>query len=102
MKDRAILTLDTTGPALHKRGYRKLVTEAPLKETMASALPQLSRWGPHRPLYDPCRGSGTILIEAAMMAWNIAPGLRRSFPSEHWDIIGTTSGRMRARKLLTL
>lgn len=88
LKDRAILTLDTTGPALHKRGYRKLVTEAPLKETMASALLQLSRWGAHRPLYDPCCGSGTILIEAAMMAWNIAPGLRRSFPSEHWDIIG--------------
>ncbi|KOR90472.1 THUMP domain-containing class I SAM-dependent RNA methyltransferase [Paenibacillus solani] len=88
LKDRALLTLDTTGPALHKRGYRKLVTEAPLKETMASALLQLSRWGPHRPLYDPCCGSGTILIEAAMMAWNIAPGLRRSFPSEQWDIIG--------------
>lgn len=89
LKDRALLTLDTTGPALHKRGYRKLVTEAPLKETMAAALIQLSRWGGHRPLYDPFCGSGTILIEAAMMAWNVAPGLRRSFPSEHWDIIGS-------------
>ncbi|OZB96736.1 class I SAM-dependent RNA methyltransferase [Paenibacillus sp. XY044] len=87
LKDVALLTLDTTGPALHKRGYRKLVTEAPLKETMAAALLQLSRWNPSRPLYDPCCGSGTILIEAALLGWNIAPGLRRSFPSEHWPII---------------
>ncbi|MCJ8010345.1 class I SAM-dependent RNA methyltransferase [Paenibacillus sp. KQZ6P-2] len=86
-KDVALLTLDTTGPALHKRGYRKLVTEAPIKETMAAALLQLSRWNASRPLYDPCCGSGTFLIEAAMMGWNIAPGLRRSFPSEHWRII---------------
>lgn len=86
-KDVALLTLDTTGPALHKRGYRKLVTEAPIKETMAAAMLQLSRWSVSRPLYDPFCGSGTILIEAAMMGWNIAPGLRRSFPSEHWRII---------------
>lgn len=86
-KDMALLTLDTTGPALHKRGYRKLVTEAPIKETMAAAMLQLSRWNASRPLYDPCCGSGTILIEAALMGWNIAPGLRRSFPSEHWRII---------------
>ncbi|MEK4357012.1 class I SAM-dependent RNA methyltransferase [Paenibacillus sp. FSL M7-1455] len=86
-KDVALLTLDTTGPALHKRGYRKLVTEAPIKETMAAAMLQLSRWNVSRPLYDPFCGSGTILIEAAMMGWNIAPGLRRSFPSEHWRII---------------
>lgn len=86
-KDVALLTLDTTGPALHKRGYRKLVTEAPIKETMAAAMLQLSRWNASRPLYDPCCGSGTFLIEAAMMGWNIAPGLRRSFPSEHWRII---------------
>ncbi|MEK5641367.1 THUMP domain-containing class I SAM-dependent RNA methyltransferase [Paenibacillus cellulositrophicus] len=87
LKDVALLTLDTTGPALHKRGYRKLVTEAPLKETMAAALLQISRWNPSRPLYDPCCGSGTILIEAALLGWNIAPGLRRSFPSEHWPAI---------------
>lgn len=86
-KDMALLTLDTTGPALHKRGYRKLVTEAPIKETMAAAMLQLSRWNASRPLYDPCCGSGTILIEAALMGWNIAPGLRRSFPSEHWRVI---------------
>lgn len=87
LNDIALITLDTTGPALHKRGYRKLITEAPLKETMAAAMLQLSRWNGSRPLYDPCCGSGTLLIEAAMMAWNIAPGLRRSFPSEQWPVI---------------
>ncbi|MEO3944151.1 class I SAM-dependent RNA methyltransferase [Gorillibacterium sp. CAU 1737] len=84
LNDRALLTLDTTGPSLHKRGYRKLVTEAPLKETMAAALIQLSRWRPDRPLYDPFCGSGTIPVEAALMGWNIAPGLRRHFSAESW------------------
>jgi putative N6-adenine-specific DNA methylase len=87
LNDKALLTLDTTGPGLHKRGYRKLVTEAPLKETMAAAILQLSRWAPHRPLYDPFCGSGTFLVEAAMMGWNVAPGLRRSFNSEHWPLV---------------
>ncbi|WP_068619730.1 THUMP domain-containing class I SAM-dependent RNA methyltransferase [Paenibacillus tuaregi] len=87
LNDKALLTLDTTGPGLHKRGYRKHATEAPLKETLAAALILLSRWGPHRPLYDPCCGSGTIPIEAAMIGWNIAPGLRRSFNSENWPVI---------------
>jgi len=82
--DVATLTLDTSGYGLHKRGYRKLVTEAPLKETMAAALVLLSRWRAERPLLDPFCGSGTILIEAAMIAWNIAPGLRRSFAAEAW------------------
>lgn len=67
LNDIATLTLDTTGPGLHKRGYRKLVTEAPLKETMAAALVLLSRWQVERPLYDPFCGSGTIPIEAAMI-----------------------------------
>jgi len=87
LNDIATLTIDTTGPSLHKRGYRKLVTEAPLKETMAAAMILLSRWRVERPLYDPFCGSGTIPIEAAMIGWNIAPGLRRSFPSEEWDNI---------------
>src|SRR5690625_4896750 len=64
--DIALLTLDTTGASLHKRGYRKQVTEAPLKETMAAALIYLSRWQVERPLLDPFCGSGTIPIEAAM------------------------------------
>lgn len=93
LNDIALITLDTTGPALHKRGYRKQATEAPIKETMAAALIQLSRWNGSRPLHDPCCGSGTILIEAAMIAWNIAPGMRRSFPSEHWPVIGENRWR---------
>ncbi|AQR78010.1 class I SAM-dependent RNA methyltransferase [Paenibacillus larvae] len=87
LKDVATLTLDTTGAGLHKRGYRKLVTEAPLKETMAAAMVLLSRWRAERPLYDPFCGSGTIPIEAAMIGWNIAPGLRRSFTSEAWEAV---------------
>lgn len=89
LNDMALLTLDTTGPALHKRGYRKVATEAPLKETMAAALILLSRWNqnPSRPFYDPCCGSGTLPIEAALIAWNIAPGLRRSFNAESWPEI---------------
>ncbi|MCS7460200.1 class I SAM-dependent RNA methyltransferase [Paenibacillus doosanensis] len=87
LNDVATLTLDTTGAGLHKRGYRKLVTEAPLKETMAAALVLLSRWQPERPLYDPFCGSGTIPIEAAMIGWNLAPGLRRSFAAEAWPVV---------------
>ncbi|TVX92523.1 THUMP domain-containing class I SAM-dependent RNA methyltransferase [Paenibacillus agilis] len=87
LNDIATITLDTTGASLHKRGYRKLAGKAPLKETMAAALILLSRWNPSRPLVDPCCGTGTLLIEAAMIGWNVAPGLRRSFPSEHWPLI---------------
>ncbi|AEI40131.1 THUMP domain-containing class I SAM-dependent RNA methyltransferase [Paenibacillus mucilaginosus] len=87
LNDIATITLDTTGPGLHKRGYRKLVTEAPLKETMAAAMVLLSRWQAERPLYDPFCGSGTIPVEAAMIGWNIAPGLRRTFNSEGWPVI---------------
>lgn len=87
LHDEALLTIDTSGSGLHKRGYRKAATEAPMRETMASAIVQLSRWTPDRPFYDPFCGSGTLLIEAAMQGWNIAPGLRRSFDAEAWDII---------------
>jgi putative N6-adenine-specific DNA methylase len=86
MDDVATITLDTTGASLHKRGYRKLVTEAPIKETMAAAMLLLSRWTPNRPLYDPFCGSGTIPIEAAMIGLNMAPGLNRAFPAEHWSV----------------
>ncbi|RIV19647.1 class I SAM-dependent RNA methyltransferase [Alicyclobacillaceae bacterium I2511] len=83
-KDEAMLTVDTSGAALHKRGYRQLSVTAPIKETLAAALVQLSRWQAHRPFADPMCGSGTIAIEAAMLAQNAAPGLRRMFDSEHW------------------
>lgn len=87
LKDIVTLTIDTTGPGLHKRGYRELAGEAPLKETLAAALVLLSKWEPSRVLADPLCGSGTIAIEAAMIGRNIAPGLNRSFVSEQWDII---------------
>ena len=86
-KDMATVTLDTTGPGLNKRGYRRLIGKAPLKETMAAAMVNLSFWNPDRILVDPCCGSGTIPIEAAMIAKNIAPGLSRSFASEEWDAV---------------
>jgi putative N6-adenine-specific DNA methylase len=84
LKDEVLLTIDTSGVGLHKRGYRKLSAIAPIKETLAAALILLSRWEPHRPFADPLCGSGTIAIEAALMARNIAPGLHRSFVSEAW------------------
>ncbi|MDP6553062.1 MAG: bifunctional 23S rRNA (guanine(2069)-N(7))-methyltransferase RlmK/23S rRNA (guanine(2445)-N(2))-methyltransferase RlmL [Pirellulaceae bacterium] len=83
----ATLTIDTTGPSLHKRGYRQFAATAPLKETMAAALIQLSFWRPERTLIDPFCGSGTIPIEAAMIGRNIAPGLNRSFAAEEWPDI---------------
>jgi len=87
LKDVATLTIDTTGSGLHKRGYRIQAGEAPLKETMASGLVQLSFWHPERRLIDPFCGSGTILIEAAMAGRNIAPGLLKKFDSEQWDVL---------------
>lgn len=88
LKDRATLTIDTSGKGLHHRGYRLQTVEAPMKETLAAGLVQLSFWRPDRLLLDPFCGSGTIAIEAAMIAKNIAPGLGRSFASEQWDNIG--------------
>ena len=88
LKDIATLTIDTTGnEGLHKRGYRVSNVEAPIKETLAAALLQISYWQKGRILYDPCCGSGTFAIEAAMMAKNIAPGLNRSFASCAWSQI---------------
>ncbi len=87
LNDIATLTIDTSGPGLHKRGYRLQQGEAPLKETLAAAMVNISRWKPDRPFADPFCGSGTIAIEAAMVAGNIAPGLKRSFVSEDWPFI---------------
>lgn len=89
-KDVALLTIDTSGSGLHKRGYRTWAGEAPLKETLAAALVQLSFWNKDRLLIDPMCGSGTILIEAALLARNIAPGLRRTFAAEGWPGIDQT------------
>ena len=87
LKDRVTVTLDTTGPSLHKRGYRQSAVAAPIKETLAAAMIQLSFWKPDRILVDPCCGSGTIPIEAAMIGRNIAPGLSRHFAAEEWEAI---------------
>lgn len=87
LKDRVTVTADTSGAGLHKRGYRVSNVAAPIKETLAAAMIQLSFWKPGRLLVDPCCGSGTIPIEAAMIGRNIAPGLNRSFACESWDLI---------------
>lgn len=87
LKDEAMLLLDTSGDALHKRGYRAEQGAAPLKETMAAALILLSNWKGEVPLIDPVCGSGTLAIEAAMIAQNIAPGFNRDFDAENWSWI---------------
>lgn len=84
MKDEVTVALDTTGDSLHKRGYRKLESKAPIAENLAAALIMLTPWNGSRILVDPFCGSGTIPIEAAMMAANIAPGMNRSFTAESW------------------
>lgn len=85
MKDEVTVGLDTTGESLHKRGYRKLVAKAPIAENLAAALIMLTPWHEGRILVDPFCGSGTIPIEAAMMAANMAPGMNRSFLSQQWE-----------------
>jgi putative N6-adenine-specific DNA methylase len=83
-KDKVTLSIDTTGDALHKRGYREKANKAPIRETLAAAIMSLVPWKPGRLLVDPMCGSGTILIEAAMKGINMAPGLNREFISEKW------------------
>lgn len=83
-KDHVILTLDTTGDSLFKRGYRKAKGGAPLKENMAAALVLLAHWFTDNPFVDPVCGSGTIPIEAALIGRNIAPGFNRDFICEKW------------------
>ena len=87
LKDRFIMMMDTSGDGLHKRGYRVKDVPAPIKETLASALVQLSFYRADKQLVDTCCGSGTIPIEAVMIERNIAPGLGRAFASEKWDVI---------------
>ena len=84
----ASVFMDTTGPGLHKRGYRTGTGQAALKETLAAGLVYLSRWRPGTPFVDPFCGSGTIAIEAAMIGRNVAPGMKRRFASEQWKFIG--------------
>ncbi|MBQ0135787.1 MAG: class I SAM-dependent RNA methyltransferase [Oscillospiraceae bacterium] len=84
MNDEVTVVIDTSGSGLHKRGYRPVANDAPIKETLAASLCTLARLRPYHTLYDPMCGSGTILIEGAMKVLNIAPGLNRTFAAEGW------------------
>ncbi|MEG2452164.1 MAG: class I SAM-dependent RNA methyltransferase [Clostridium sp.] len=84
-KDQVTVALDTSGESLHRRGYRQLTSKAPITETLAAALILLTPWNKDRILVDPFCGSGTFVIEAAMIAANMAPGMNRSFLSEEWS-----------------
>lgn len=103
MKDRVTMMIDTSGEGLHKRGYRRNSNDAPLKETLAAAMCDLARIYPDTKLFDPFCGSGTILIESALMAKNIAPGLRRFFAAERFDFLDSKiwqEERTRAQDLI--
>lgn len=84
LKNEVTVSLDTTGESLHKRGYRKLTARAPIAENLAAALIQLTPWRGDRILVDPFCGSGTIPIEAAMIAANMAPGMNRNYTAQSW------------------
>lgn len=103
LKNTVTMMIDTSGEGLHKRGYRRNSNDAPIKETLAAAMCDLARIYPDTKLYDPFCGSGTILIEAALMAANIAPGIRRSFAAERFGFIPQkvwSDERTRARDLI--
>ena len=87
LENEATIAMDTSGVGLGKRGYRSLAGAAQLRETLAAALVELSYWKPERPLMDPFCGTGTIVIEAAMIGRNLAPGRNREFAAEHWGAI---------------
>ena len=87
MKDEVTIMLDTSGRGLHKRGYRPVGNDAPIRETLAAAMCRLSQLRHYHTMYDPCCGSGTILIEGAMLANNIAPGINRNFDVDRWGFV---------------
>ena len=87
IKDEVCIMLDTSGASLHKRGYRPASNDAPIRETLAAAMCSLSKLRHYHTLYDPCCGSGTILIEGALLANNIAPGINRGFSFERWGLV---------------
>ena len=102
MKNQVSLFIDTSGRGLHKRGYRPDANAAPLKETLAASLCQISRLRHYHTLYDPMCGSGTILIEGALMALNIAPGLYRRFTAETWAQLPQTIWQEERRRAVSL
>lgn len=103
MKDNVLLMIDTSGASLHKRGYRRNGAAAPIRETLAAAMADVAFVRSYSHMIDPCCGSGTILIESALKALNVAPGLRRSFVSEEWGTVPSgiwQSERTRAKDLI--
>ncbi|MBR4868266.1 MAG: class I SAM-dependent RNA methyltransferase, partial [Clostridia bacterium] len=90
LKDQVSVMIDTSGVGLYKRGYRANASEAPIKETLAAAMVMLTRPYDDSVLYDPFCGSGTLLIEGALHALNVAPGLKRKFMAEQWSILPQT------------
>ena len=102
LKDIATVTIDTSGDGLHKRGYRERAGDAPIKETLASAMISLSFWEPNRVFFDPFCGSGTLCIEAYMIGRNIAPGLMRNFAFENWHCIDKNVLKVEKKKAFSV
>ena len=98
LKDEVTICMDTSGESLHRRGYRKLASKAPITETLAAALIMLTPWNKDRILVDPFCGSGTIPIEAAMIGAKIAPGIQRTFLAEAWQDIYPEKSWAQARQ----
>lgn len=98
LKDEVTVCIDTSGESLHKRGYRKLASKAPITETLAAALIMLTPWNKDRILVDPFCGSGTFPIEAAMIGAKIAPGSKRTFLAETWKELFPDSVWTQARQ----
>lgn len=98
LKDEVTVCIDTSGESLHRRGYRKLTSKAPITETLAAALIMLTPWNKDRILVDPFCGSGTIPIEAAMIGARIAPGIRRQFLAEEWTELYPATAWSKARE----
>lgn len=97
-KDQAMLLIDTSGPGLHKRGYRANANQAPIRETLAAGIADLARVRGDSRVYDPMCGSGTLVIEAALKALNIAPGIRRKFTAQSWACFANSGIFEQARK----
>lgn len=100
-KDSVTIMLDTSGAGLHKRGYRKTSTEAPIKETLAAGIIDLARVRRDDTVIDPMCGSGTFLIESALRAFDIAPGVRRRFDAEAWSSIPAESWKLERERALS-
>lgn len=103
MKNEVCIMLDTSGTGLHKRGYRPVGNDAPIRETLAAAMCSLSRLRHYHTMYDPFCGSGTVAIEGALLANNIAPSVKRGFEAERWGLFNQDvweSERERARDLV--